>query len=612
MRPQGVPNRAFPRDFRIGEWLVQPSLNRVSREGQSLQLEPRTMDTLAYLAHHVGRVVPRMEIIEAVWEREFVADATLSHTVAELRSALGDDARRPRYIETISKRGYRLVAPVCDVGEALPGRVEGFPAIDASTNFPLPPSIAVLPFADMSSERDHEYLCEGIVEEITSALAQIERMRVAARTSAFAFRGKLEDAREIGRKLGVGAVLEGSVRSAGNRLRISVQLINVADGYHLWSERFDRTGDDIFAIQDEIALGVVERLKVSLREGEADAIGRRRTASRDAYDLYLKGRYFLNRRRGDDMKRAVESFERAVAMDPTYSLPHVGISESFAISGLWGFLPPALACGRAKAAAARAIEIDDSLAEAHAWIASVLYLHDWDWPRATFHGDRAARLPLPAGTSAFGVALHWLAHGQRDEALDVGRRQLELEPLSAVVHSQNGALRIGVGDFDGAVALLEKALELDPDMPVSQCWLGFCHSARGDATAALEPLRFALARGWTASMVALPGALVRAGRREEALELVHSLDETSREHYVTPFIGALAWAALDDRGRSLHLLAQAEAERSPMLSLSLFGSGYLALAPEWVKEWFADLRRRIAPDLAVARATAGGFTSKGT
>jgi TolB-like protein/Tfp pilus assembly protein PilF len=595
-------------DFLLAGWLVQPRLNRLSTGARTVQLEPRTMDVLAYLARHAGRVVPREEILEGVWRRHFVADATLSHAVAVLRRVLGDSARQPRFIETISKRGYRVVATV----QPAVGACAGSPAPveragDCGAREPaVPPSVAVLPFVDMSAARDQEYLCDGVAEEITNALAQLDGLKVAARTSAYAFKGKLEDVREIGRRLGVDAVLEGSVRKSGDRLRVTVQLINAADGLHLWSERFDRTDEDIFAIQDEISLGVVERLKVRLMDGEAGLLGRRNPTSRQAYDLYLRGRHLLNRRRAGEVQQAVEYFEQAIAADSTYVFPHVAIAEMFSILGLWGFIPPAVALGRAKEAASRAVAIDDSLGEAHAWLAMVLYFKEWDWVQGSHHFARVLQLPRPGSACGFGLGIHHLIGGRHAAVAEVARRLVEAEPISSIAYTQAASLHVGLGEFDAAAALLEKALELDPELPMALLWQGFCRAALGRLAEAVRLLRAAAASGLTASMIALPAVLVRAGDVAASREAVEALERTARERYVPPITRALAWAALDDRERTRAFLGAAEVERSPMFTMALTGAGYLALAPAWVQEWFAGRRRQLGPSESPAAPAAAG------
>jgi serine/threonine protein kinase/tetratricopeptide (TPR) repeat protein len=456
------------------------------------------------------------------------------------------------------------------------------------------PSVAVLPFADMSPAHDQEYFCDGIAEEIINALTQLEGLRVTARTSSFAFKGKLEDVREIGGRLGVGAVLEGSVRKAGERLRITVQLIDVADGYHLWSERFDRRADDIFAIQDEIALGVVERLKVKLLAGEAGVLFRRREPTQEAYHLYLKGRYFLNRRRQGDLKLAIEHFERAIVADPGYANPHVGIAGTFFVLGLWSYVPSREAFGRAKTEVEQALALDDSLGEAHVILATILALHEWDWEGANRHFEHGRRLRAASGFSGLGMGFYYLATGRSTEALKEARALAEQEPLSAIAQTQAAACHVGCGDIDGGVPFLEKALELDPGMPMALLWLGVCRGVEGRLDEAEALLRASIQAGLLAAQMFLPEVLARAGRVEEARAVVRALDERASQYFVSPLTLAVAHASIGEKDRSLTFLEQAERERSAIFALSIVGVGYLHLAPAWMMEWFAARRKRLA------------------
>jgi serine/threonine protein kinase len=466
---------------------------------------------------------------------------------------------------------------------------EGIPAHETT---PVP-SIAILPFADMSPSHDQEYFCDGIAEEIINALTQLEGLRVTARTSSFAFKGKLEDVREIGRRLGARAVLEGSVRKAGERLRITVQLIDVADGYHLWSERFDRKANDIFAIQDEISLGVVERLKVKLTAGEAGLLSRRREPTQEAYNLYLKGRYFLNRRRPGDLKRAIEHFESAIAADSGYANPHVGIAVTFVTLGVWGFLPPHEAFSRAKAEAMQALALDDSLAEAHTLLAVVLSCHEWDWDRAKRHFERSRSLSAAGGFGGLGLSLYYLFVGRQREALEEARRGAEREPLSAIAQTQAAAGYIALGDIEGAVHYLEKALELDSGMPVALMWLGFCRAVQGQLKEAEALMRTGAEQWLPGGQMFLSGVLARAGRIEEARDAVRMMEETASKRYVSPLTLAFAYASIGEKERCISFLERAEQEREATFTLCLFGSGFLSLQPAFVKEWFTACRNRV-------------------
>jgi serine/threonine-protein kinase len=460
------------------------------------------------------------------------------------------------------------------------------------------PSVAVLPFADMSAARDQEYFCDGIAEEIINALTQIEGLQVPARTSSFAFKGKLEDVREIGRRLGVGAVLEGSVRKAGERLRITVQLINVADGYHLWSERFDRNAEDIFAIQDEISGGVVTKLKVKLMTQVMGAPIRSHEPNQEAYHLFLKGRYFLRRRYVGDFQRAIEHFEEAIAADPSYAAPHQGIAEAFGVLGLWSFMPPGESLRRARAEAVRALELDDTLAEAHLMLAGVLFLHEWDWQGAWLHFERARRLPVASGLGRLGLSLFHLVSGDLDGVVEEGRRIAEDEPLSPIALTQAGSSCIAAGDFDGSIAYLERALELDPEIPMASLWLGFCRGVQGRAEEAIALMRAAVGRGLTSGLMFMPHVLVEAGKVEEARSVAAEIDRAAAERYVSPLAKAFAHAALGEKEQALRWLEEAEVERSANFTMCVFSPGLKRLMPVAVAEWFAACRERIQPSEA--------------
>jgi non-specific serine/threonine protein kinase len=297
---------------------------------------------------------------------------------------------------------------------------------------PRIPSLAVLPFTNMSADKENEYFCDGLAEELINSLSHIQELRVAARTSAFAFKGKDLDIREIGKALNVQAILEGSVRKAGERLRITAQLVNVADGYHLWSEKYDRAMDDIFAVQDEISLEIVDKLKVKLLKGEKTKVLKRHTENKDAYNLYLKGRYFWNRRNEGDLKRAIECYHEAVEKDPKYSLPYLGIADHFIMMGLWSYLPPETARLRAKEALDKALEIDDQLGEAYTSLGYFQFLFDWDWP--------AAEKNL--------------------------RRGLALNPNNVYAHAWYGCYLMGMSRFEDACTELKIALEMEPLSPI--------------------------------------------------------------------------------------------------------------------------------------------------
>jgi adenylate cyclase len=338
----------MPRSLQVGEWTVEPELNRVTRSGQSISVEPRVLDLLVFLAGRPGEVVSKEEILRSVWSDTHVTDEVLTYSVSVLRKSLGDDARNPHIIQTIPRRGYRLIA--------------GVGGSDASRE--VDRSIAALAFADMSPEQDQEYFCDGIVEEITGRLSRLRGLRVASRTSAFAFKGRLEDVRAIGRNLGVASVLEGSLRKSGNQLRITAQLINVADGCHLWSASYDRELRDVFAIQDEIAQKVVHALEVELSEAERRMLGKGPTQNVEAYEFYLRGRQFFYRSKRQNIECALEMFSRAAGKDPTYARAWAGMADCYCYLYMY-FDDNPLHVELAREMSLTALDLDPNLAEAH-------------------------------------------------------------------------------------------------------------------------------------------------------------------------------------------------------------------------------------------------------
>jgi serine/threonine protein kinase/Tfp pilus assembly protein PilF len=322
-------------------------------------------------------------------------------------------------------------------------------------------SIAVLPFVNLSADPEQEYFCDGMAEEIINALTQVEGMRVVARTSAFAFKGKHEDIREIGKKLSVNTVMEGSVRKVGGRVRITAQLINVGDGYHLWSERFDRDLSDVFAIQDEISLAIVDKLKVKLLGEEKKKILKRYTQNLEAYDLYLKGRYHWNRRTPESLKKAMTHFEQVIRKDPEYALAYAGLSDCYSMLAQVYVLPPKEAFPKAKALASKALEIDKTIAEAHTSLAFALSSFDWNWEGAEREFRRAIELNPNYATAHQWFAMMLGALNRTFEAVKEIEKALELDPLSLIVNTSAGYIYLQAGREDKAVKQAERILDMD-------------------------------------------------------------------------------------------------------------------------------------------------------
>ncbi|MDI6808876.1 MAG: protein kinase [Candidatus Eisenbacteria bacterium] len=327
------------------------------------------------------------------------------------------------------------------------------------------PSVAVLPFTDLSPAKDQEYFCDGMAEEIINALTHVEGLRVVARSSAFAFKGKNEDVRDIGRKLNVRTVLEGSVRKAGDTLRITAQVVNVRDGYHVWSERFDRKMQDVFAIQDEISLAIAEKLRGELLDPEIAALMKRSTTDIDAYQLYLKGRYHWNKRTPASLKKSIELFEEAINMDPAYALAYAGLADAYGILTGFGEYPDMELYEKAERAASKALELAPELAEAHTSLAYLKQLRHWDWDGAGREFRRAIELKPGYATAHQWYAGYLCATGRSDDAVREARMALELDPLSLVINVSTAGVFFRTGWLEEAATQCRKVIEMEPNFP---------------------------------------------------------------------------------------------------------------------------------------------------
>ncbi len=438
-----------------------------------------------------------------------------------------------------------------------------------SSGFPTGyPSIAVLPFSNLSADKEQEYFCDGMAEEIINALSAIEGLFVVARTSAFSYKGKLFDIREIGRKLGVGTVLEGSVRKAGQRLRITSQLIDVASGYHLWSEKFDRDIEDIFVIQDEISLAIVENLKVKLLAGEKDKLTKRYTVNPEAYSLYLKGRYFWNRRYEGGLQKGIECFEQAIAKDPLYAPAYVGIADCYNQYGLFGYKPAKEAYEISKKAVARALEIDDTLSEAYSCLGWIKTFYDWEWAEAEKAFLKALKLNPHSAITHNWYGLFLAITGRVEESMKEGDRSLELDPVSLILNAVRGLGYYWTRENDKGIELLKKTLEMDPGFSLAHLFLGMAYSGNRlwvEAIAAMKKF-LALSMNSPIGMGHLGLIYGLSGNKEEARQILNQLTEMAPHRFVSPLFMALAHMGLRDSDRAFEFLRKAVAERDSWIA----------------------------------------------
>ena len=433
------------------------------------------------------------------------------------------------------------------------------------------PSIAVLPFDNMSADPEQRYFCEGMAEEIINALTALEGLHVASRTSAFQAKAKDLAIGEVGARLGVGTVLEGSVRKAGNRLRVTAQLINVSDGYHLWSERYDRDLDDVFAVQDEIARSVVQRLKVKLLSPAGRPLVRRPTENLDAYQQYAMGRHYRFARY--DARQARECFARAIELDPSFAAAHAGLAEAAVLEGVLGLVSPA-AAAVARPAAERAVALDDRLSEAHDAAARIRFYFDWAWDGAERGFKRALELNADNAEARCNYAILLASFERPEEALVELRRAQAVDPLSPYAATLVGISHAVAGRDDEAVAAYEQALELSPNFALAAWNLSTSHLRMGrpeKALAVARSLPEAVARV-PVHLTYLGGALGAMGHVEEVRELLATLGERAQTDYVSPIIFTALHFAIGDREGGFGHMERAYAEQCPSLAVMRFPS----------------------------------------
>ena len=425
-------------------------------------------------------------------------------------------------------------------------------------------SVAVLPFADLSPDRDHEYFSDGIAEEVSTRLARVAGLKVAARTSAFAFKGTGTDVKTIGRALNVDAVVEGSVREADGNVRVTARLVDARAGYQIWSETWNRGGRDVLALQDEIAAGVARALRPGgLAVAPASPA---RKVDLQAYDLYLQGRYLWHQRTADSLKRAAALFDRAVALAPSFAEAHSGVADAYAVLGFYDHLPPHDAFPRARAAAVRALEIDDQLAPAHASLGYVALYYDWEWQAAERELNRSIELNAGYSIGHQWLANYLVARGRFDQAVTAMRRAQEADPLSLIASAALGWIHYHRRDFDAAVQQCRRTIELNANFEQAWLWGGQAHEAAGRYNEALTMLQRAaeLSNGSAAVLAALGHAHAVSGDLPAARRIAGEL-QRAHAGYVPAYEMAKLHLSLGERTEALRVLERAYDQRSHSL-----------------------------------------------
>jgi TolB-like protein/Tfp pilus assembly protein PilF len=399
-------------------------------------------------------------------------------------------------------------------------------------------SLAVLPFVNMSGDKEQEYFSDGLAEEIINALTKVPGLKVIARTSAFAFKGKQEDIRRIADSLGVAHIVEGSVRKSANRIRVTAQLIIAADGSHLWSERYDREMTDVFEVQDEICQAIVDKLRIKLAEGHP--LIKRHTENLEAYNLCLKARYYLNSYIPENLEKGRQCCEQAIALDPSYALPRVKLARYYYNNAFFFYQIPNVALPKAKAEALEALRLDDTLGEAHAVLSEILALFDFDWAGGDREFRRALELDPDSPEVRYYACLFLYPAGRIDEAMTQIQKALELDPLAPDINVVFGVLLFTKGQLDRAIRQLQSAIELGTNHPYSYSMLAGAYQAKGlhDEAIALMQKAIALWGRLPYLLMGLGNIYANAGRNSEARQIVEELETQSHTIYIPAIIAA--------------------------------------------------------------------------
>ena len=593
------------RVMRFGAFELDVQSGELRKHGLRTRLTPQSFQVLLLLLERRGEVVTREALRRKLWPADTFVDFDmgLSSAVKKLREALGDSAENPRFVETIPRRGYRFIggadpptisAPdsggIPDLGAPRPearrrwawsapaalaivaagliglqaGRGREWLARSlATTASPIEiKSIAVLPLENLSGDAAQDYFVDGMTDALTTELAQIGRLRVISRTSMMRYRATRKSLPEIARELNVEAVVEGTVVRVGPRVRITAQLIHAPTDRHLWARSYDRDMRDVLALQEEVARAIAQAVQVEVRPDERRRLSQGATVHPEAYESYLKGRFYWSMRGRENMRKAARYFERAIAEDPGYAPAYSGLSDTYRQSDQDG-LAPSECMPKAEAAARKALALDDTLAEAHASLAGVLYRYRWDWDGAEREFRRSLELDPNSAEGRRAYAIYLLTVRRDEEALPQVQRAQELSPFSPVISVEVAFALMRLGRYDEAIQQLQKTRELEPTFPRVDQTLALMYVRQGDLRQAIAVMEKRRARGGRGAPGPWLGYLYGAtGRSADALAALRALEERSRQEYVSPQYFALVQLGLGHKTKAFALLEKACEQRA--------------------------------------------------
>lgn len=555
--------------FEFGSFVLNAPERLLLREGRPVEMPPKVFDLLLALVRARGHLLEKEELLRTVWEGSFVEEGNVNRQISTLRRILGDAAGSGQFIETVPKRGYRFIAPVRQLrqaAEALPFSNPSETPAAIHTSFDQPKetrprrAIAVLPFKlTGSGDEDGEYLGVGLADALVTRLSNVRELVVRPTSAVARYASPGQDILEAGRELRVSAVLDGRVQRASGRVRVTVQLVGVEEGATLWAEKFDERWTDIFTLQDSISEQATAALTVRLTREEREGLRKHGTESPEAFQAYLRGRTCWNRFVEEDLRKAVEFFQLAIELDPSYALAHCGVADCYNFVGLHGVLQPSVAFSKTKAAAQRALELDDTLAECHTPLGFAAFFYDWDWAGAESAFRRAIRLNPSYATAHHLYTFMLTALGRHEEALAEIRKAKEVDPLSLLINDAMGFCYWNSRQFDLAEAQCHKTIERDPAFFMARYGLAMTYAHTGRYEQGIEEARVAarLSHDSPLALATLGHACAVAGRVEEAQELLERLTRMSRLGYVPPYYLATVCVGLGRADESIEFLEKA-------------------------------------------------------
>jgi TolB-like protein len=544
-----------PPVFRFGDFELDVGAYELRRRGKPVRLERRPMDLMILLVERRNQLVSRDDIVGRLWGDGVFVDVEtgVNTAIRKARQALRDSTEAPKFIETVSGKGYRFVAAVTTEKSKA----------DAQAPAQTQPRVmlAVLPFENLSKNPDQEYFSDGLTEETISYLGRMspERLGVIARTTSMAYKRTTKSIREIGAELAVEYVLESSVRREGGQVRITSQLIRVSDQTHVWACTYDREFTGVLAIQRDLGMAIADHVRLRISPEQLSVLEREQAKNPEAYDLYLRGRYFWNQLSPPTTQRALEFFGRATELDPTYALAWSGIADALATSPITGDAPPLRIWPRASEAAQRAVQAAPEMAETRTSLGFVKFWLDWDWvaAEAAFRTAIAANPSYALGHRMLGIVLSHL--NRKEEARSAIKRARELDPLNVGHYALSAQIAFAGRDYPAAVEFAQQAIALDPEFWIGHIQLGQAYEQLSRTDLALETLVNAARLSGNSKAVSVRAyVLAKAGRADAALQLLHTLEESaSRERYVPPYAIALIYLGLGEKELAFKYLERA-------------------------------------------------------